>query len=325
MRRSRTPSRTHASRASQDVATAGTAWSPLDVDALRSFASVTRLHIVVIAALGALTFGWLFTGERTWTVAAIVAFDWLVFSLMNRSVDLKEDRVNGVPGVEFVSGFRTPIRVVTLALIGLSLGVFHPYEPTLTLTRGCFHLLGLFYNFPLLPGRVRLKQIYIVKNVAAALALVLGCFAYPLAKAGWGFFGLPIGIDGMTLLIALLFFFLLAISFDVISDLRDLRGDASSGIESLPVVLGPDLAITIVQQLLAFSAVTLIVGYATHFLPVRVLVLMAGPLVLLALFRPASKRGLGPSDPAIMSWVGVAMLGLYHLWIWLDLPGVLAM
>ena len=51
-------------------------------------ASVGRLHIVAIAALGTFTFGWLFTGHYPWLLAGVTAFDWLLVNLLNRVVAL---------------------------------------------------------------------------------------------------------------------------------------------------------------------------------------------------------------------------------------------
>lgn len=274
--------------------------------------------------MGALTFGWLLTAEYLWPVAGIAAFDWLVVSLLNRTADVKEDGANRVPGVDFIARYQKPIRIVSALLMFGSIGVFHSLEPRVTLVRVIFILLMLVYSLPILPGRIRLKQIYIVKNVAAALGLLLTCFAYPLARAHWGFFGLPIGVDGMTLLITAGFFFLLELSFEVICDLTDVKGDAVAGIESFPVSLGVELSVRIANQLIGFSAILLIVGYAMHFLPWRITVLVIGPLVEFALFKRALRRGLRASDPALIAWVGAGMLGLYHAWILLRLPGVLA-
>ena len=62
------------------------------------FASIGRLHITVIAALGAFTFGWLFTGDYPWLITAVCAMDWYIVNLFNRIVDLEEDRTNAIPG-----------------------------------------------------------------------------------------------------------------------------------------------------------------------------------------------------------------------------------
>lgn len=283
-----------------------------------------RLHIVVIAALGALTFGWLFTGEHLWSVAAIVAFDRLMVNLLSRTADLKEDAANRVPGVELVALYQRPLRIMGALLAFGSIGVFHGLEPTLTLVRIIYYLLAFFYSFPVLPGRVRLKQIYIVKNVSSALGLLLTCFAYPLAKAHWGFFGLPVGVDWMTLLIIGSFFFLLELSYEILSDLSDVKGDTAAGVESFPVSLGVELSVRMTNQLLGFCGVLLVVGYAMHFLPWRITVMVVGPVIQYALFKQALRRGLRRGDAAVIAWIGAGLLGLYHTWIWLRLPGLLA-
>ena len=61
--------------------------------ALRVFASVGRLHITFIAALGTFTFGWLFTGEYLWFLAGVCALDWYFVNLFNRIVDLPNDLI----------------------------------------------------------------------------------------------------------------------------------------------------------------------------------------------------------------------------------------
>ena len=289
---------------------------------LRTFLSVSRFHIVVIGALGALTFGWLFTGKHEPAVALVVAFDWFVVNLLNRVVDIKEDRANNIVGVDFVARFKTPLRIFGFLILFASFGVVHRLEPTLTWVRVIYHLLGLFYNYPLLPGRIRLKQVYIVKNVASALGFMLTCFAYPLAKSHWAFFGMPYGIDGMTLLITATFFFLFELSYEIIYDLRDVQGDAAAGVESFPVVLGPEISVRIIDQLILFSGLALVVGFAMHFVPWRIAVMVAAPIIQFVIYKRALKRGIRSSDCVMITWVGAFLLATYHVWIWLELPGV---
>lgn len=297
-------------------------WPP--VDFLRTFASVSRLHIVVIAGLGTLTFGWLFTGEHHFSLMGVAAFDWFIVNLTNRVVDVKEDAANRITGVGFVRRYRKALVGLSFLALFLSFGVVHSIDPRLTLVRVPYHLLGLFYNFELLPGRARLKQIYIVKNVASALGFMLTCFAYPLAHASWGFFGLPYDMDWMSVSITAVFFFLFELSYEVIYDLRDVEGDKAAGVESFPAVLGPDIAVTIIDQLLLFSGLALVVGYAMHFLPWRVFVMIAAPALQFVLYKRALKRGLRAGDCIALTWIGAGLLAVYHVWIYLRLPGVLA-
>ena len=84
---------------------------------LATAVSIGRLHIVAIAALGTLTFGWLFTGHHPWFLALVCATDWFVVNLLNRIVDLKEDQANQIRGTAFVARHRRAVFAVGLALL----------------------------------------------------------------------------------------------------------------------------------------------------------------------------------------------------------------
>ena len=151
--------------------------------ALQVFASISRAHIVAIAALGTLTFGWLFTGAYPWRLSAVCALDWLLVSLLNRVVDLPEDRANGVLGTDFVARHAGAIRAGAFFVLFASLVLVHLAIPAITVLRVAFHALALTYNWPLLPGGARIKQLYFLKNIASAAGFLLTCFAYPIAAA----------------------------------------------------------------------------------------------------------------------------------------------
>src|SRR5688500_17442704 len=134
---------------------------------MRTVASIGRLHIVAIGALGALTFGWVFFGERMPLVAAVAALDWFLVNLLNRVVDIKEDRATTIVGTDFVARHRRAILVLGVAALVMSLAVVHLVAPPLAPFRLAFHALGFAYNWPLLPGRRRIKQLYFWKNTAS--------------------------------------------------------------------------------------------------------------------------------------------------------------
>src|SRR5271154_7047988 len=90
-------------------------------DALRVFASVSRLHIVVIAALGTLTFGWLFTGKYYFLLSGVCALDWFLVNLLNRVVDLPEDRANGIVGTDFIARNAGGVRAGAFGVLFASL------------------------------------------------------------------------------------------------------------------------------------------------------------------------------------------------------------
>jgi 4-hydroxybenzoate polyprenyltransferase len=302
--------------ASSDARTGGAAAGPV-----RLFASISRLHIVAIAALGTLTFGWLFTGAHPWLLAAICAVDWFVVNLLNRVVDIPEDEANGITGTGFVSRHRRALTVLGFGVLFASFAATHWLVPAITPLRAGYHALGLAYNWRLLPGRRRIKQLYFWKNTASALGFMLTVFGYPLAAAHAGG-GLAPGVTLSTILVSALFFFTFELSYEVIYDLRDAEGDARSGVRTYPVVHGPRGAVRIIDALLLVSALTLAIGYATGAIPWRIAVMIAAPGLQTLLYKRALRRGITSGDCIAITWIGAALLATYHLWIAAGLPGV---
>ena len=293
-------------------------------------ASVSRIHIVAIAALGTLTFGWLFTGSYPWVVAAICALDWLLVNLLNRVVDIPEDAANAIFGTRFVARHRRAILVSGLSVLAGSLAVGHVFLPALTPWRVGYHLLGAAYNWPLVPGWPRIKQLYFWKNSASAAGFLITGFGYPLAPslaaaAHRGGFLFPSGIQGTTLALTVLFFVLFEMSYEVIYDLRDREGDARAAVRTYPVVHGERVAVGVVDGLLGGSAATLALGYAAGQLPWRIFVMIAAPLAQLIYYKRAMWRGrrrISSRDCIALTWIGAALLLTYHLWIAAALPGI---
>jgi hypothetical protein len=149
---------------------------------LALFASISRLHIVAIGALGALTFGWVFFGVSMPLVCAVAALDWFLVNLLNRVVDIPEDRANGIVGTDFVARNRRALVILGFGTLGVSLALVQVAAPMLTPFRIAFHTLGFAYNWPVLPGKRRIKQLYFWKNTASACGFVLTVFAYRAAR-----------------------------------------------------------------------------------------------------------------------------------------------
>ena len=67
--------------------------APLRMHATRSqlvseALSIARYHIVLIAMMGMLTFGWLISGRHLYGLALVVGLDWFLINLMNRITDI---------------------------------------------------------------------------------------------------------------------------------------------------------------------------------------------------------------------------------------------
>jgi 4-hydroxybenzoate polyprenyltransferase len=282
---------------------------------LRLAASVGRLHIVAIAALGTFTFGWLFTGSHPWALAAVCALDWFLVNLLNRVVDIPEDRANQIVGTDFVARHRRALVVLGFGMLAASFVATAILLPALTPLRVGYHALGLAYNWPLLPGRRRIKQLYFWKNTASAMGFMLTVFGYPLAVAGWG------RVDLSTVLWSAAFFFPFELSYEVIYDLRDAPGDRAAGVRTYPVVHGERGAVLVIDALLALSITALLVGWATGGLPWRIFVMIAAPVMQLVLYKRFVRRGVTSADCIGLTWLGAGLLVVYHLWSAAGLPG----
>lgn len=292
-------------------------------EALATFASLSRLHIVAIGALGTFTFGWLFTSVHAFGLAAVSGLDWFLVNLLNRVVDLQEDTANGIHGTAFAARHKRAILVVGFALLFGSLAAVHLAVPQILPLRLAFHALGFAYNWRLLPGNRRIKELYFFKNFASATGFLLTVFLYPLAAHGFGLepAALANGVTRATVLFAAGFFLLFELSYEVIYDLRDARGDALAGVRTYPVVHGEAGAVRIIDGLLAGSLTCLVVGYALGDVPWRLFIMSAAPLLQLVVYKRALRRGLRASDCIRLTWLGAALLAAYHLWIAAGLPG----
>lgn len=285
---------------------------------LALFASVSRLHIVAIGSLAALTFSWIFFGTWMPIVALAAALDWFLVNLLNRVVDIPEDQKNGIVGTDFVSQHRRALTIFGFALLGASLVVGHSLAAPVTPFRLAFHTLGLAYNWPLLPGGRRIKQLYFWKNFASAMGFVLTVFAYPLAL------GLSRGatarIGALGVMAIATFFVLFEISYEVLYDLRDLEGDREADVRTYAVVHGERVARRIVLVLIGTSTTLLVGAYAARIVPWKVVVMVAAPLTQLAYVH--FRREVDASDCIRLTWIGAGMLGAYDLWVIAGLPGV---
>lgn len=293
----------------------GTAWfSPIT-----TFLLVSRLHIVTIAALGTLTFGWLFTGEYLWTLPLIAAVDWFLVNLVNRVVDLPEDRANRITGTDWVARHSKILLALSVGVLATSFVVVQCLQPALWPLRAGYHLLGFAYNYPLLPlgreRRIRLKEIYGVKNTASAMGFLITVFGYPLASS-WG--GLQVGWDYVITMA--LFFFFSELSYEVVYDLRDIPGDREAGIPTFPVVHGLEVTRSIVYGLLALSAMALITGYAADLIDWPAFIMIVGLGVQLAAYQYFQRRGVTATDCILLTLTGAGLLLAYNLWVWSGLP-----
>lgn len=281
--------------------------------------SIGRIHIVAIGALGTFTFGYLFTERHFFGLAAVSGLDWFLVNLLNRVVDIPEDTANGIRGTALVGARPRAFAIFGFSVLGASFVALHLVLPEITLLRAAYHALGLAYNYPLLPGRRRIKQLYFWKNTASAIGFLITVFGYPLALSRGQ---LSAGVSALTILLAGAFFFAFELSYEIIYDLRDAPGDAQAQIRTYPVVHGERGAVRIIDALLAFSVAVLVAGYLAGAVPWRLFIMIAAPALQVVIYKRALRRGITSRTCVGLTWLGAGLLLTYHVWVYLRLPGV---
>ena len=158
--------------------TATTSW-------LADVSIIIRYHIMLIAMVAMVVFGWLMTGKYHVELMVWVALDWFLINLLNRVTDIDEDLRNEIPGTERVARRKRVLTFGCFALMAASFVASHWFWPGLTVWRAIVQLIGLGYNYrivPTLSGLSRFKEIYFFKNFGSSVLFVLTCFVYPLAS-----------------------------------------------------------------------------------------------------------------------------------------------
>jgi 4-hydroxybenzoate polyprenyltransferase len=297
--------------------------SPFKANALWLI-NVSRLHISFLAAMGVLTFGWIFTGRYLWNLTWICALDWYIVNLLNKTVDLPEDRVNRIAGTDWISRHRHRLMYALFGVLVASLILVHLFNPAITPLRVACHLLGIFYNWPLLPGSKRLKDIYFWKNATSAIGFLITLMGYPLATAfRWGQNPIfPMGISWATVVTTALFLFVFVLSYEIIYDLRDIDGDRMMGYRTYPVVHGRQGAVYLIDGLMAISFMILLIGYVSQVVPWRIMIMAAAPALQFIIYKKMLKNsGITARYCTVITWLAAGLFVIYHLWVLADLPG----
>lgn len=295
------------------------------VTALGDAAAITRFHILLIGAVAAVVFGWVITGTYPWGVGAIAGLDWFLINIMNRVTDLAEDAKNRIRGTARVARHQRAITAGSAVLLVGSIVGLHLVVPALTPWRIAVQVIGLGYNYPIVPslrGLTRFKEMYFWKNFGSALLFVLTCFVYPVAVAVAD--DTPRLVSDAAIVALVLFFIPFELTFEILYDLRDLEGDRAEGVPTYPVVHGPTRARQIIDALLAGASVVLVAAVLAGALGLRELLMLVAPALQFVLYRRWWRRGLTPRDCIVLTHVGTAQLVLFlvgtALWAEAGLP-----
>ncbi len=284
--------------------------------------AIARYHIVLVAMAACLVFGWLMTGKYYAALTLVVALDWFLINLMNRVTDLKEDAKNGIAGTARVARHERAITVGSFVLMFGSIAATHLVWPGLTPFRLAVQVIGLGYNYDIVPtprGLSRFKEIYFLKNFGSSVLFVLTCFVYPLAldptarTMGWA---------GVVVLAA--FFVPFELTYEILYDLRDIEGDRAERVPTYPVVHGPERARQIIDGLLVGSSAVIVGGVATGAVGLREALFVAAPAIQLGFYRPRYRRGLTARDCILVTHLGTGLLVFFligtQMWLAAGLP-----
>lgn len=283
------------------------------------WARVARPHILSIIFASTVTYGWIFRGQHTWDLALlglIAVWDWFIVNWTNKATDLEEDLANGIEGAAEVAAHKRAVEGTGFAMMvgGLLAGLW--VHPELLPLRLSFTAVGIIYNYNVL-GFKRLKERYFFKNFGSSILFTHSVFLYPLFGQGLaGAYPWP------ALILAILFFLPLELTYEILYDLRDYEGDRQLGVPTFPVAHGPQRAKHIIYGLLAFSAIWPLLGAATGLLRLREWVVVAAILQQLVLMRRyawGERRPTARECIAITYW-GTAQLVSYNVWIFVGLP-----
>ena len=199
-------------------------------------------------------------------------------------------------------------RAEQFLLLGGSLLATHVLWPRLTPYRILVQVIGLAYNYRLLPlrhGFARFKELYFCKNFASACLFILTCFVYPYVVAEPA-----LVLRGGAVAILAVFFLLFEHTYEILYDFRDLEGDKAEGIPTYPVVHGPQGGRRILSALLWLSAGVLVVGVGSGTLGVREGLMVAAPLLQWLFYRRRLLR-LTSRDCVQLTHMGTALLALF--------------
>lgn len=283
------------------------------------WARVARPHILAIIFASTVTYGWIFAGEHSVSlllIGVIAVWDWFIVNWMNKATDLEEDLQNGIEGAAEVAKHRRAVEGLGWGMMatGLLAGLW--VMPALLPLRLSFTAVGIVYNYDVL-GFKRLKERYFFKNFGSSILFTHSVFLYPLFGLG-----LEHTYPIVPLLLAILFFLPLELTYEILYDLRDLEGDRRVGVPTFPVVHGPDRAKHIIYGLLALSALPPLLGAAFGLLRLREWVVVAGVVQQLVLMRIFAWRDRRPDarECIRITYTGAAQLASYNLWILAGLP-----
>ncbi|WFN34280.1 UbiA family prenyltransferase [Methanogenium sp. S4BF] len=152
---------------------------------------------------------------------------------LNRKTDEDEDAINHSRRYAFTKKYAKILMDLSIATYVVAFLIAGIYGIAAVAITAIPLINGVLYSIPFLPHGFRyrrLKDIPFVKNFIVGLAWALPIALLPVACSGC-----PPG--EMTIAVGFLFF-LLSFIDSTVFDIRDVKGDAETGVQTIPVILG---------------------------------------------------------------------------------------
>lgn len=226
----------------------------------------------------------------------------------NRLTDVEEDALNCQADLKDAQSKKKAIMIFCYLGGTISVVLALLTEPTWPLAGLVVFgaAVGYFYNSPLLPSKphLRLKNMFIIKNLSSGAGWSAGLLIFPMLRANTQ----P---DG-RFFTALVYMFAMVMTYEIMWDIRDMRGDTRAGIKTLPVVLGINGARFYASMLQLICLGIIIRGIANARLTSLWSIYLLPSIMLLALiifFPRLIQYNRGLSHMLVMAMSGFACLG----------------
>ncbi|MDW7728243.1 MAG: UbiA family prenyltransferase, partial [Candidatus Methanoperedens sp.] len=148
---------------------------------------------------------------------------------INRKTDEKEDAINHSDRHSFTSRYGNVLFTSAILAYILAIGLALCYGIKTALVSSIPLLCGILYSIIWIPERFkyrRLKEIPFVKNLVVAFAWASTPALLPVYSSSYS--------ESVATLVVIIFFFTLVFINSILFDLRDVEGDAASGVKTIP-------------------------------------------------------------------------------------------
>ncbi len=192
---------------------------------------------------------------------------------LNRIFDIREDSISQASFHIENSHFYL-IAMTVLTLVPLT-ALYYFKEPILPIVVIIF--FGVFYSVPIFKGK-RIKNLFFIKNIWAAIGTysIFVIFSY---------YYIPTFLQLNQVLIMLIPLFVLALTYEILMDVKDMDGDRAARVITIPNKFG-----VLYTQIAILAIILSLMFYLMFFF--NFLALLSAVLVAIATLYVNEKRGL---------------------------------